>query len=91
MTGKHFNFHRRWAVDLVKNTATHESGLLVTFTRHTDDGGGWDGAVDDANGNATFVILSAKHGAGNAAAMLPRLMREGAEVFSREKSKSSRL
>ena len=48
---------------------------------------GWDGAVDDANGNATFVILRAKHGADNAAAMLPRLMREAGEVFSRAKSK----
>ena len=83
MTGKHYNFHRRWAVDLVKNTATHESGLMVTFTRHTDSGGGWDGAVTDANGNATFAILRAKHGADNAAAMLPRLMREAGEVFKR--------
>lgn len=87
MTGKHYNFHRRWVVDLTASTATHESGLMVTFTRHTDGGGGWDGTVSDANGNATFVILRAKHGADNAASMLPRLMREAGEVFSRAKSK----
>lgn len=87
MTGKHYNFHRRWVVDLANNTVTHESGLMVTFTRHTDGGGGWDGAVEDANGNATFAILRAKHGADNAAAMLARLMREASEVFSRAKSK----
>lgn len=85
MTGKHFNFHRRWTVDLATNTARHESGMVVKFTPHPE--GGWDGQPDPDNASATFAILSAQHGAGNAAAMLPRLMRESAEVFTRACSK----
>lgn len=81
MTGKHHAWHKRWAVDLAARTATHTGGLLVTFTRVDDADRAWDGAVDPANGNATFAILSAQHGAGNAAAMLPRLMREAGDAF----------
>jgi hypothetical protein len=81
MTGKHHNFHKRWTVDMAANTATHESGLLVTFTPHP--AGGYEGTTDDANTAATFAILKAKNGAGNAAAMIPRLMREAGEVFGR--------
>lgn len=87
MTGKHFNFHRRWAVDLAARTATHDSGLVVRFTPAPGVPGAWDGGVDETNAAATLAILSAQHGPGNAAAMLPRLMREAGEVFSRARSK----
>lgn len=87
MTGKHFAWHKRWSVDLAKNTANHDNGLVVAFVRSKDDDRAWDGATEAANINATFAILTAQHGAGNAASMLARLMREAGEVFQRAKSK----
>lgn len=31
MTGKHYNWHKRWAVDLKAASATHDSGLVARF------------------------------------------------------------
>ena len=31
MTGKHYQFHKRWTVDVPAASATHESGLVVRF------------------------------------------------------------
>lgn len=31
MTGKHFAWHKRWAVSLETASATHDSGLVVRF------------------------------------------------------------
>lgn len=39
MTGKHHNWHRRWAIDLAACTATHDSGLIVRAKRTPDDDG----------------------------------------------------
>jgi len=36
MTGKHYNWHKRWAVDLAALTASHDSGLVVRFEAHPD-------------------------------------------------------
>lgn len=41
MTGKHYNWHRRWVVDLAACTATHDSGLIFTFVQ--DGSGEWVG------------------------------------------------
>lgn len=41
MTGKHYNWHRRWVVDLAACTATHESGLIFLFQQDGD--GEWEG------------------------------------------------
>lgn len=43
MTGKHYNWHKKWSVDLAACTATHDSGLIVKFTQATDDPMAWDG------------------------------------------------
>jgi len=31
MTGKHYQWHRRWTVDLLAGNATHDTGLVVRF------------------------------------------------------------
>lgn len=31
MTGKHYNWHKRWTVDLEAASATHDSGLVARF------------------------------------------------------------
>lgn len=31
MTGKHYDWHKRWTVDLTAGSATHDSGLVVRF------------------------------------------------------------
>lgn len=31
MTGKHYNWHRRWVIDPAAQTATHETGWVVRF------------------------------------------------------------
>ena len=92
MTGKHYAWHKAWAVDLAASTATHASGLLVRFTQADDDDDdvAWNGHVEPANANATFAILAAQHGRDNAWAMLPRLMREADDVFMRVQRKAER-
>jgi hypothetical protein len=32
MTGKHYQWHKRWAVDLAARFATHDSGMVVDFS-----------------------------------------------------------
>lgn len=46
MTGKHYNWHRRWVVDLAACTATHDSGLIVRFVRN-DAECAWDGEPEN--------------------------------------------
>ena len=41
MTGKHYNWHRRWVIDLAACTATHDSGLIFAFRQ--DGAGEWSG------------------------------------------------
>jgi hypothetical protein len=41
MTGKHYQWHKRWTVNQETCTATHESGLAFQFTQTGD--GAWDG------------------------------------------------
>lgn len=36
MTGKNYQFHKKWNVDLNQSTAFHESGLIVQFEQHFD-------------------------------------------------------
>jgi hypothetical protein len=33
MTGKHFQWHKRWTVDLETGTATHHTGFVAAFVR----------------------------------------------------------
>lgn len=79
MTGKHYQWHKRWTVDLQAASATHESGLVVVFAPHPE--GGWDGRA--LNPNEVFETLTKTHGAGNAQQMLTRLAREAGDVWQR--------
>ena len=48
MTGRHYNWHRRWGIDLAACTATHDSGLVVKFSEAKDSPGAWDGTPVNA-------------------------------------------
>ena len=48
MTGKRYNWHRRWVVDLAACTATHDSGLIVKFSEAEDSPGALDGTPVNA-------------------------------------------
>jgi len=58
MTGKHYQWHKRWTVDVETASATHDSGLVVDFTAglldpppqigtlaYTTDGREWTGSL----------------------------------------------
>jgi hypothetical protein len=49
MTGKRYNWHKRWAVDLANCTATHDTGMVVRFTQDQDDPAAWDGEFINAD------------------------------------------
>jgi len=75
-------WHRAWSVDLAAGTATHESGLVVRFTRAADDPAAWDGAADAASAETVLAALVAEHGPHNAPLRLARLMREAGETWT---------
>jgi hypothetical protein len=81
MTGKHYAWHKRWAVDLATRTATHETGLVARFSEASDDLGGWSGELVQPAANAVLRDLVAKHGGHNAPKMIARLAREAGEVY----------
>jgi len=45
MTGKHYNWHKRWVVDLTTCTATHDSGLVFRFSQA--ESGALDGVSEN--------------------------------------------
>lgn len=81
MTGKHYQFHKRWSVDPAASTATHETGLVVRFALATDGEGGWSGEFVQPGANEVLRELVAKHGGHNAPQMMARLAREAGEVY----------
>lgn len=69
---KHLNWKERWQFDQDLGTATHDTGLEVKL----------EGAVGVAiNAAEVEASLAAEHGAHNAAAMVSRLTREGAQML----------
>ena len=63
---------RNWTIDLVANTATHESGLVILFEPAADVDGAWDG-------RAISEIPAALP---RDAQALARLMRDAGDAFT---------
>lgn len=78
MTSKHYRWQRRWRVDLVERTATHESGFVVAFAP------GRAGEALPVNAEAIAAALAPKHGPHNVPAMLARLEREACQAFAEQ-------
>lgn len=72
MSSKHNLWQARWDVDQHANLATHDNGLKV---RLLDGQGVADNAAEIA------LTLVPAHGEHNAAAMVQRLVREGAQLL----------
>jgi hypothetical protein len=72
MTSKHSNWQDRWRIDRTAGTAAHETGLRVKLD---------EGIGVAVNGAEIEDKLAPEHGAHNAAAMVARLTREGAQML----------
>lgn len=79
MTGKHYNWHQRWKVDLSACTATHDSGLVVQFKQAEDDPRAWDGSA--VNSEAWFAGIKDTMPPQDLSKHVARLMREAGEVY----------
>ena len=75
MTSKHYRWQTRWHIDLAAGRATHDSGLIVSFTAAS----GPDGQAENAD--ATLALLAVKNGPHNAPTMLRRLLKEAATLY----------
>ena len=69
---KHALWQARWQLDPAEGTATHDNGLRVRLH---------DGVGQAQNAEAVTQALAGQHGAHNAAAMVRRLVREGAQLL----------
>ena len=80
LTGKHYNWHRRWVIDLAAHTATHDSRLVVHFERATD-APAYDGRA--VNLQTWLNSQSGKMPAPDLAKHAARLMREAGQAYQR--------
>jgi len=69
---KHYLWQSRWDLDQLQGLATHDNGLRVRLI---------DGAGVAENTDEVVLALAAQHGEHNAKAMVPRLVREGAQLL----------
>lgn len=79
MVGKHYAWHKHWQVDLSACTATHDSGLVVRFTRAEDDPHAWDGSA--VNAQEWFSGIKGTMPPQDAANHAARLLREAGEAY----------
>jgi hypothetical protein len=71
-SSKHALWQARWQLDPGAGIATHDNGLQVCLR---------DGLGEARNAEEIVQSLTAAHGAHNAAAMVQRLVREGAQLL----------
>jgi len=98
VTGKHYNWHRRWVVDLAAMTAAHDSGLTVAFVQgitmprpecgtysYADGVGEWTGtpARGDDTIRAWLILNPNLRDIKSIEGRLGRLMKEAGEVWAR--------
>lgn len=72
MRSRHHGWQARWDVDQVGGLATHDMGLRVRLQ---------DGIGVAENAEEATQSLASVHGLHNAAAMVQRLVREGAQML----------
>jgi hypothetical protein len=89
MTGKHYRWQKRWAIDVDARKATHETGLVVAFecAPHEED----RPRGQALNAAETLAALIPKHGGGNAPIMLRRLAEEADRLYSTEYRDDKRI
>lgn len=105
MTGRHYNWHRRWVVDLAAGTASHDSGLTVAFTAgivfprpecgthcYADGVGEWTGvpARGDDTLRAWLLVNPNLRDPASINARLGRLMEEAGRVWARAQAVAAR-
>jgi len=73
MTGKHYGWQKRWTIDAVALTATHDSGLVVRIT-------GTPPRAEAVNLEELRPALTAKHGPHNVPPMVGRWLREAEKL-----------
>lgn len=71
-TTRHHLWQARWQLDALAGTAVHDSGLQVRLL---------DGVGVADNAEPIVQDLATAHGPHNAAAMVQRLVREGAQLL----------
>lgn len=71
-SSKHALWQARWQLDPAAGVAVHDNGLRVRLR---------DGRGEAQNAEEVTQLLAAEHGAHNAAAMVQRLVREGAQLL----------
>ena len=77
MTGKHYQWHRRWVIDLAACTATHESGLVFEFRQ--DGKGEWAGSPTNLDQWQTEQLKSMPFS--NLVKHAQRLAREAGDAY----------
>lgn len=85
MTGKNYNWHKRWRVDLSTCTATHESGLVVRFRKANDELGGWIG--EPVNAQEWFQTIKGSMPPDDIAKHASRLMREAGDAYRYQRNR----
>lgn len=101
MTGKHYNWHRRWVINLAAGTAAHDSGLTVAFVpgltmprpecgtySYADGVGEWTGmpACGDDTLKAWLILNPNLRDTQSINGRLSRLMEEAGKVWARAKA-----
>lgn len=79
MTGKNYNWHKRWTVNLDDCTATHDSGLIVRFSEALDSPGAWDGSP--TNSQEWFEKIKNSMPPRDLERHAARLMREAGDAY----------
>lgn len=105
MTGKHYNWHHHWIVDLAAGTASHDSGLTVAFTpgiqmprpecgtyAYADGIGEWTGvpARSDETLRAWLILNPNLRDSASINGRLGRLMEEAGKVWARAQADAAK-
>ncbi len=81
MSTRHSLWQARWQLDALTGTAVHDCGLQVRLDDGAEGSDGSERAGRADNRDDIVQALTATHGAHNAAAMVQRLVREGAQLL----------
>ncbi|MDR2173714.1 MAG: hypothetical protein LBE32_05870 [Burkholderiales bacterium] len=82
VAGKHKGWRSRWQVDFSACTATHDTGLVVSFSNAPSGSQLFGaGSVTPANLAAVQTALEAKNGLHNTPIMLRRLASEASRIY----------
>jgi hypothetical protein len=87
VVGKHYQWHKKWRVDLAGRSCAHETGAVVDFSCVA---GEWVGAFRGGNAAVEAWLVSHKfnpHDA-NGRARLSRIMKEASNAWAWQKNKN---